>query len=296
MQASKTFVSSDNRVYLGSSIHVGDVCQSGFVRVQPKATTTQKVLDFLVEALHTGILDADTAGKLRGDLQWMFTHCTGHVGKFANPLLARTQQAGKLVLDEEAVDTLRFLHTIVSTSRPRDICVLPQTQAHVLCYSDASFEDGELRMGWVLFEQGHQPVGYSCVVPPSEIATWVVREQQIYVGESLAILTALRAMPQRFAQRSVLWFLDNQASLSSLIRGTSTQDDVHELVQGVHLTLHQLSCRCWWEWVDTESNISDGLSRSGVLDPWTQSQNWDLVELPFPPSAARSEYLTPLEA
>ena len=91
-------------------------------------------------------------------------------------------------------------------------------------------------------------------------------------------------------------FLDNQASLSSLIRGTSTQDDVHELVQGVHLTLHQLSCRCWWEWVDTESNISDGLSRSGVLDPWTQSQDWDLVELPFPPSAARSEYLTPLEA
>ena len=50
------------------------------------------------------------------------------------------------------------------------------------------------------------------------------------------------------------------------------------------------------EWVDTESNISDGLSRSGVLDPWTQSQNWDLVEIPFPPSAARSEYLTPLEA
>ena len=295
-QASKTFVSSDNRVYLGSSIHVGDVCQSGFVRVQPKATTTQKVLDFLVEALHTGFLDADTAGKLRGDLQWMFTHCSGHVGKFANPLLAQTQQVGKLVLDEEAVDTLRFLHTIVSTSRPRDICVLPQTQAHVLCYSDASFEDGELRMGWVLFEKGHRPVGYSCVVPPSEIATWVVREQQIYVGESLAILTALRALPHRFAQRSVLWFLDNQASLSSLIRGTSTQDDVHELVQGVHLTLHQLSCRCWWEWVDTESNISDGLSRSGVLDPWTQSQDWDLVELPFPPSAARSEYLTPLEA
>lgn len=295
-QASKTFVSSDNRVYLGSSIHVGDVCQSRFVRVQPKATTTQKVLDFLVEALHTGFLDADTAGKLRGDLQWMFTHCSGHVGKFANPLLAQTQQVGKLVLDEEAVDTLRFLHTIVSTSRPRDICVLPQTQAHVLCYSDASFEDGELRMGWVLFEKGHRPVGYSCVVPPSEIATWVVREQQIYVGESLAILTALRAIPHRFAQRSVLWFLDNQASLSSLIRGTSTQDDVHELVQGVHLTLHQLSCRCWWEWVDTESNISDGLSRSGVLDPWTQSQDWDLVELPFPPSAARSEYLTPLEA
>ena len=295
-QASKTFPPAENRVYLGSSIHTGDVCQTGCVLIQPKTSTSQKVLDFISASIGTGNLSAEVAGKLRGDLQWMFTHCTGHLGKFAGPLLARAQSHTNLVLDSAALDVLSFLELIVCTARPRAVPVFPTMSSHILCYSDASFEENELRMGWVVFKEQCSPVGYSCVVPPEEIATWQAREQQIYVGESLAILTALRATPSLFAQRAILWFLDNQASLSSLIRGTSTQDDVHELVQGVHLTLHQLSCRCWWEWVDTESNVSDGLSRGGVLDPWTMSQQWDLHELPFPPSASRIHYLTPLEA
>ena len=40
----------------------------------------------------------------------------------------------------------------------------------------------------------------------------------------------------------------------------------------------------WFEWVDSDSNLADGLSRDGAADPWTLDQDWELHEfqgLPF---------------
>ena len=35
--------------------------------------------------------------------------------------------------------------------------------------------------------------------------------------------------------------------------------------------------RFWVEWIDSESNPADGLSRDGILDSWTLLQSWDLA-------------------
>ena len=44
-----------------------------------------------------------------------------------------------------------------------------------------------------------------------------------------------------------------------------------------------MSCRSnirvWYEWVDSESNISDGLSRDGLDDKFAIAQGWSLQEL-----------------
>ena len=39
----------------------------------------------------------------------------------------------------------------------------------------------------------------------------------------------------------------------------------------------------WYEWVGSDSNPADGLSRDGAHDKWTLEQGWHLTE--FPPSA-----------
>ena len=46
------------------------------------------------------------------------------------------------------------------------------------------------------------------------------------------------------------------------------------------LLLMQMKYKVWLEWVDSDSNVSDGLSRAGVSDPWTLSQGWTLKEVP----------------
>ena len=57
--------------------------------------------------------------------------------------------------------------------------------------------------------------------------------------------------------------------------------------QATHVKLHSLGCRLWVEWIDSESNVSDGLSRLGVLDPWTRDRHWQLRDFPFPPELER---------
>ena len=57
-QAAKSFAPGRNRHYLRSSVHVGD-----FNSISP-----------------------DEAGKLRGDLNWMFSMCAGQAGRIAGPL------------------------------------------------------------------------------------------------------------------------------------------------------------------------------------------------------------------
>ena len=39
---------------------------------------------------------------------------------------------------------------------------------------------------------------------------------------------------------------------------------------------------CWHEWIDSDSNPADGLSRDGLQDEWTLNQGWDLAEYPYP--------------
>ena len=70
---------------------------------------------------------------------------------------------------------------------------------------------------------------------------------------------------------------------------------VHTMVQLAHYFLQHFRVRVWFEWVDSHSNPSDGLSRAGLEDDWTRSQAWQLSEVVFPSAleqVARPEDLT----
>ena len=59
------------------------------------------------------------AGRVRGDLNWMFSNCAGQVGRFAGPVLTHLQQHEPL--DEDTRRALQILLLIVRMARPRDI-------------------------------------------------------------------------------------------------------------------------------------------------------------------------------
>ena len=73
-------------------------------------------------------------------------------------------------------------------------------------------------------------------------------------------------------------FVDNEAAAASLIRGSSSSLDVGVMAQAVHWLLMRIDCRIWIEWIDSDSNPSDGLSRLGIHDPWTIEQGWQLQQ------------------
>ena len=156
LQPSKTFRPSQNRHYLGTAVQLGEVASSGYLRFQPKNSTSNKVLQKLATCLQTQCLSSDDAGKIPGDLNWMFSECAGHIGKVAGPLLTRCQQKVTSTLDDADLHTLSILLAVVRDAQPRDITVLPRLRPLVRCYT---VENGILRLGWVVFGLTESPQG-----------------------------------------------------------------------------------------------------------------------------------------
>ena len=75
--------------------------------------------------------------------------------------------------------------------------------------------------------------------------------------------------PSLFVTADVLWFIDNEAAVASLIRANSLQPDVHLICLFAHAWIFKQGARIWYEWIDSASNPSDGLSRAGLEDDWT---------------------------
>ena len=79
----------------------------------------------------------------------------------------------------------------------------------------------------------------------------------------MAALVIPRLCLDAFRACDIFWFIDNEAAASTLDGVTSSESDILFLVQQVLLTFHTLKIRVWFEWIDTEANLVDGLSRAG---------------------------------
>ena len=97
--------------------------------------------------------------------------------------------------------------------------------------------------------------------------------------EAFAALAAPAISPEVFQNREIVWFIDNESAVSSLIRGASRPEDLNHVAALSTVTFAKLQAKVWFEWIDTESNPADGLSRAGLEDPWTARQPWDCTEL-----------------
>ena len=120
------------------------------------------------------------------------------------------------------------------------------------------------------------------------------RETQTQIFAAFCFLLVPFNMPSLLADQDLLWFVDNEAAASAMIRGSSGFRDVDQIVQLSSILLLRLRARLWIEWVNSDANPSDGLSRDGLADQWTQSQAWDLSEAALPRSSIR-ETLETLE-
>ena len=92
------------------------------------------------------------------------------------------------------------------------------------------------------------------------------------------------------AGSDVICFIDNEAAVCACVRGTSRESDVADFALAIHWLLMRYNIRAWFEWVDSDSNCSDGLSRAGVSDAWTQKQGWALRESEGPSRSALLEH------
>ena len=281
-QPSKSFPPAADRHYLGTSVHVGDAALDHTICIQPKFMTVQKVESKIQTILSAGFMDRDTAGKLRGDVLWLFSACSGFAGKFAGPVLSKYQYGDQPELDEAARAVLDCLRRMVISARPRFISIFGPPAPLLRIYSDASFEGGVLRLGWLLFDGDVCVVAGTAAVPDQLLSSWKQRKQQIFPGESLCMLVVPLLHGAHLQDRDAIWFVDNMGALSASIKGGSREVDVHLIALAAASLRTPLAFRPWFEWVDSDSNPSDGLSRLGVSCDLCETQGWPASEFELP--------------
>ena len=103
---------------------------------------------------------------------------------------------------------------------------------------------------------------------------WDSQSAKIAQLELCVIVMTIASMASELRGHHCLWFVDNIASLMSLIRGRSSTLELDAMTGIVHSMLCGLQCMIYWEWVASADNWSDGVSRDGSADPWLRRHSF----------------------
>jgi len=108
--------------------------------------------------------------------------------------------------------------------------------------------------------------------------------QDIQEVEGIGPLLALSTWGHILTDALWLHFIDNNGSLSCLVKGGSSVFSTDTLVGMTWKKISKINACPWFDRVDTKSNPVDGLSR-GNLDG-----EWDIVQLQFPGAEVSAAY------
>ena len=274
------------RTFLGLSVNVGD---NQMCKFDLKPGFREQTQDFINEILSDGYLTSGHAAKLRGKFGWAASGTYGKCGRGGQAALVHRQYFDcSEALSASLIDSLLFHRQLASLVPPRVVSLQPSRSKPVRLYSDASFDPAKssdvARLGFVIFPDDGRapPIGMSADIPADLLQLLVDREQQITPCEALLGVVVPYNVRDFLAQKDVIWYIDNQAACQALVKGSSSQSDLCSIATITHLVLAKLGCRVYFEYVESEANIADGLSRGGLNDAWTLRQGWILQHATIP--------------
>jgi len=253
----------------------------------PKLNGRQELAALIDTHRHDQRLTSSDASSLRGKAQWLDSKLIGRPCRGAfSALIARQYYDTTDAITPVMSSSLEHI-CVVSKHLPcRHLPFEQSTTKPVIIYTDcATYGPTNLRVGVLLIH----PTGTfvtSVDVPQWFIDTFLLREKYINLGELIAGPIAVSFFPKLLANQDVIWFIDNTAALGALIKRASSVEDVNSLALVFGLSLTALNCRAWFEYVQSESNPSDVLSRTAWEDLEVQqrlaSGEWVRVEAEVP--------------
>ncbi|CAE7369278.1 unnamed protein product [Symbiodinium sp. CCMP2592] len=238
--------------------------------------------------LDSGVCAPGQAAKLRGKLSWAASSVFGRCARGGqHALIQRQYQDATSAIDPVLQRALEYLQTMLALIQPRTVMLRPVSTAVVVAYTDASWEPRDMTSpglgAVVLGQEAECTLGFAASVADEILRAFLPRETQIAPLEALAVVQVFLCCPEKFRGRDVILFVDNTAVCSALVRGASTAADIAHLSSASHLLWIRLQCRVYVEWVPSDDNAADGLSRAGVRDHWSASQPWRSQHVPCVP-------------
>ena len=154
-----------------------------------------------------------------------------------------------------------------------------------MIYSDAEWTVLECQpwlrkgLGGILWADGVCKAA-SVDTPDHLVTALSPRKTQIIPLELMAAAGMIHTYREDIKGRDVIFFIDNQSVCAALTKGCSRSLDIQIMASAWHLALLRLGARVWIEWVPSNENPADILSREGVSLFETQSGHIDVLCLP----------------
>eukprot|EP00435_Cladocopium_sp_Y103_P034675 s2661_g9.t1 len=222
----------------------------------PHPKRCRKVMDTIDQALTSNSLTADQAHRLTGKLIFLTSTLFGQLGRAAlQPLYSRAhgQQVDPKTdnLNWPLRSAVKTLKKLLEEIHPRFIPRALQ-QPVMIIYTDAYFVlDGQ-----------HIPVGSHAAgrVPPWLLKKFCSRKTYIYFLEVLAQLIAFLNCPG-IPTTMVVSFIDNTSGLFAFRKGYCKDESICNMIALTWRVIAALGWHLHLEWVASELNISDKVSR-----------------------------------
>ena len=115
-------------------------------------------------------------------------------------------------------------------------------------------------------------------IPQEAYSYWGNMETYISQLELLMVVVAILRQGTALKGRRGLWFIDNVAALMALIRGRSSVNSLDQMAMLVHAAACSFQVQFYFDWVASESNWSDQISRIGWEDEWLHRNGFQCSE------------------
>ena len=189
--------------------------------------------------------------------------------------------------------SLLYLAAVMQHAPSNFVSLARSPSRPVLVYTDASLEKGVARLGaWVLVPGARVRVLTYDV--SERLLSW--RGPSEHIINQIELLTApvlAVSAPGLIRNRDVLWFIDNSAAESALVKAGSPTQTMSRFALVASACLGRLRCRPRYDHVASADNPADALSRGGREDPEVAprvASGAYVVVSPVEPPTDRLEY------
>ena len=254
---------SFDRVFgsLGVVFDLTCICQKSFSICHTESRRSE-LISAIQDLLTAGSFTSKAIERLRGRLLWFENFICG---RQANILVA---QLGRFVngakheqpLHQTLKGTLNQLLERVGAGKP--VLVSPRVFSTWICFTDGAWEE-RASVGAILVSPGGKAIGAFGPELPLELQKTFYDQSKhpIYEVELLPVLISTFLWKEQISQCQVVYYLDNDAAKSGLIKGSGATDMANAIVGGFCEMESLLQLKTWFSRVPTHSNLGDGPSR-----------------------------------
>ncbi|CAE7559557.1 unnamed protein product [Symbiodinium natans] len=247
--------------------------ESGKVTFWARQRLVDKVAAMVAQARESGRLGHGQAAKLYGCLNFLAHGAFGKVGRAGLQSLSSHQynKLGGDILSPELRQSLELVQAFLATKPRRELKLMGEPPPRFCVASDASQDQpGQGGAGALLVDPQGRRHGVVLEIDASLFEMWSSHPTKIAQLELCVVLMATVHWASLLRSSYGIWWIDNVAALMSLIKGRSSNPELDSMSGIFHAAAFGLRMQCFFEWVASDDNWSDGISRQGRHDPWLQ--------------------------